>query len=266
MDDVGSNARQSNRTAHGSVAVMCRDELKGNACWASAFAAERKDHRYYELVEDTIQQDFVFRYFAIKDAGGTVRSVQPFFVIDQDMLVGMSPRIGGVDTIHPPPVAAIHEDAHADGRMRCGRRPSGWSRLRTGRLCSDSGAKARAAGPQAEDRIDCPQGVPGQVSFRPAVLRGRGIYPRAEPADDLPRHQLRRLRRLHEARAQQRDAKEAAQEIRRRGAGRSDRDERGGRRHPSHRRYLPALPSGLRPVEASFRETDQGVFLQPGPS
>lgn len=97
MDDVVGNVRQSDRIAHGgSVEVMCRDELKGYAHWVSAFAAERKDHRYYELVEDTIQQDFVFRYFAIKDDSGTVRSVQPFFVIDQDMLVGMSPRIGGV--------------------------------------------------------------------------------------------------------------------------------------------------------------------------
>ena len=64
---------------------------------ASAFAGRHKDHpRYYELVEDTIQPDFVFRYFAIKDEDGSVRAVQPFFIIDQDLLLGTYTRLGGV--------------------------------------------------------------------------------------------------------------------------------------------------------------------------
>ena len=59
-------------------------------------SSKRKDHRYYELVEDTIQPDFVFRYFAIKDEDGSVRAVQPFFVIDQDLLLGTNTRLGAV--------------------------------------------------------------------------------------------------------------------------------------------------------------------------
>src|SRR5580700_4674872 len=47
-------------------------------------------------VEDTIQPDFVFRYFAIKDEDGSVRAVQPFFIIDQDLLLGANSRLGGV--------------------------------------------------------------------------------------------------------------------------------------------------------------------------
>ncbi len=82
--------------AGGSIEVMSREELMGCARWTGAFAHERKDHRYYEVVEDTIQPDFAYRYFAIKDESGTVRAVQPFFLIDQDLLVGMSPRIGAV--------------------------------------------------------------------------------------------------------------------------------------------------------------------------
>ena len=42
-------------------------------------AGKHKDHRYYELVEDTIQPDLVFRYFAIKDEDGSVCAFQPFF-------------------------------------------------------------------------------------------------------------------------------------------------------------------------------------------
>jgi len=75
---------------------MSRDEVMGCARWASAFAGKHKDHRYYELVEDTIQPDFVFRYFAIKDEDGSVRAVQPFFIIDQDLLLGTNTRLGGV--------------------------------------------------------------------------------------------------------------------------------------------------------------------------
>jgi hypothetical protein len=89
--------RQSDRAAtSGSVEVMSRAEVMGCPRWASAFAGKHKDHRYYELVEDTIQPDFVFRYFAIKDADGGVRAVQPFFIIDQDLLLGTNTRLGVV--------------------------------------------------------------------------------------------------------------------------------------------------------------------------
>jgi hypothetical protein len=74
---------------------MSRGEVMGRAWWASAFAGKHKDRRYYELVEDTIQPDFVFRYFAIKDDDGSVRAVQPFFIIDQDLLLGTNTRLGG---------------------------------------------------------------------------------------------------------------------------------------------------------------------------
>src|ERR1700739_2672897 len=94
--DVGA-PRQSGRTANrGSVEVMSRGEIMRCARWTSAFAGKHKDHRYYELVEDTIQPEVVFRYFAIKDKDGSVRAVQPFFIIDQDLLLGTNTRLGGV--------------------------------------------------------------------------------------------------------------------------------------------------------------------------
>ena len=92
-----SPQRQSEpTTTRGSVEVMSRGEVIGCARWANAFAGKHKDHRYYELVEDTIQPDFVFRYFAIKDEDGSVCAVQPFFIIDQDLLLGTNTRLEGV--------------------------------------------------------------------------------------------------------------------------------------------------------------------------
>jgi hypothetical protein len=77
------------RSVDGSVAVVTRDELARCGHWAAAFCDQRKDHRYYELVEDTICPDFEYRYVAVKDADGEIRAVQPFFVLDQDMLAGI---------------------------------------------------------------------------------------------------------------------------------------------------------------------------------
>jgi Peptidogalycan biosysnthesis/recognition len=74
----------------GRVEVASREELSGCPHWARAFAGKRKDHRYYEIVEETILQGFEYRYFAIKDEHGEVRAVQPFFVHDQDLLEGIS--------------------------------------------------------------------------------------------------------------------------------------------------------------------------------
>lgn len=70
------------------VEVVSRAELAHCRHWSSAFASSRKRGRYYELVEDTIRQGFDYRYFAIKDALGEVRAVQPFFLLDQDILAG----------------------------------------------------------------------------------------------------------------------------------------------------------------------------------
>ena len=81
-------------TYSGTVEICTRDGLSRSPRWSRAFAAERKDHRYYEIIEDTIRGEFDYGYFVIKDGAATVRAVQPFFVVDQDLLVGASPRYG----------------------------------------------------------------------------------------------------------------------------------------------------------------------------
>jgi hypothetical protein len=74
----------------GSVATVTRDEIARYPHWTGAFSRERKDRRYYELIEDTICPDFDFRYFVVKDAGGDICAIQPFFILDQDLLAGIS--------------------------------------------------------------------------------------------------------------------------------------------------------------------------------
>jgi len=58
--------------------VIGRDDLQRCPRWQVAFANERKDHRYYELVEDTLHPEFEYRYFVLRDAIGQISAVQPF--------------------------------------------------------------------------------------------------------------------------------------------------------------------------------------------
>jgi hypothetical protein len=75
-----------------SVEIVTRAELESCAAWRSMFAGERKDYRYYEIVEDALPDNFEYRYFAIRDDSGHIRAVQPFFLIDQDILEGIKPE------------------------------------------------------------------------------------------------------------------------------------------------------------------------------
>lgn len=79
-----------------SVGLVSRAELAHCRHWNNAFADKRKDHRFYELMEDTIHKEFEYGYITIRDERGAVCAVQPFFVLDQDIVVGVSPKIGPV--------------------------------------------------------------------------------------------------------------------------------------------------------------------------
>src|SRR5438552_679852 len=70
-------------TCRGRMAqVATRAELGTSPGWQGAFSHERKDWRYYEIVDDTLKQDFEFRYLVLDGA------IQPFFLLDQDLTAG----------------------------------------------------------------------------------------------------------------------------------------------------------------------------------
>jgi len=72
------------------IEIVDRAEVECYPHWRRAFAAQRKDHRYYALLDETLDQSFDYRYFVIKDANGEVLAIQPFFLLDQNMLAGVS--------------------------------------------------------------------------------------------------------------------------------------------------------------------------------
>jgi predicted N-acyltransferase len=77
-----------------TVCVISHRELRTCPYWQNAFKSQHKDHRYYDLLNDTIHPEFRYLYLALKDAGGSICSVQPSFVLDQDVLAGARPYLG----------------------------------------------------------------------------------------------------------------------------------------------------------------------------
>src|SRR5262249_16321263 len=77
----------------GRVRPISRADLAGCDHWQLVFADKRKDRRYYELVEDTIREGFEYQYFVIEDEHGEVIAIQPFFLLDQDLVAGVSVQI-----------------------------------------------------------------------------------------------------------------------------------------------------------------------------
>ena len=71
------------------MTVLCRGELAHCRRWASSFSGKRKDRRFYELIEETLEQGFDYRYLIVADARGETVAVQPCFLLDQDLLAGI---------------------------------------------------------------------------------------------------------------------------------------------------------------------------------
>jgi|HubBroStandDraft_1064217.scaffolds.fasta_scaffold00732_12 hypothetical protein len=93
---TGPSAGNAVARPAGSITVISRSDLAHCPQWRLAFAGKRKDRRFYELVEDTIPEGFDYRYFAIRDEQGEICAVQPFFLLDQDLLVGLGPTVAAV--------------------------------------------------------------------------------------------------------------------------------------------------------------------------
>jgi Acetyltransferase (GNAT) domain len=74
-----------------TVRLASREDVARLPQWSRAFADERKDHRFYELVENTLPEGFRYGYLVVAD-GGAVRAVQPYFIVDQDLLAGTGAR------------------------------------------------------------------------------------------------------------------------------------------------------------------------------
>ena len=249
----------------GSVEVVSRLEAMQCSHWINAFNAEAKDRRYYELVEDTIHAEFDYRYFIVRDWQGEICAIQPFFVLDLDLLVGAKPRFGRltdfIRRLWPRFMRArtlmmgcAAGEGHLDGHDKFAQRSS--ARL----LSSAIVKKAR----DLKARLIVLKEF--HAKYRPVLecfveenFTRIPSLPNVMLDIDYASFEEYMMRALSGGARQ-----ETAVEVEGRGPGRAaDRNERRRRRRTDHRGGLSALSASLQPVEPAFREADQGIFLRP---
>ena len=80
----------------GRARIVTLQELKASEAWPRAFEGKYKDHRYYEMLEGTLANDFEFRYVVLEDELKVIRGAQPIFFVQQNLVEGVPGAIRSV--------------------------------------------------------------------------------------------------------------------------------------------------------------------------
>lgn len=83
----------------GAAQVVDLAALQQEAAWPKALAEKAKDHRFYEIVEQTLASGFEHHYVILRDESGEVRGVQPIFFVQQNLIEGVPALRGPVEGI-----------------------------------------------------------------------------------------------------------------------------------------------------------------------
>jgi len=76
--------------------VLQLRELKTCDAWKLALQNKCQDHRYYEIVEETLECGFEHHYLLLTDASGDVRAIQPLFFVRQNLVEGVRGKIRSI--------------------------------------------------------------------------------------------------------------------------------------------------------------------------
>ncbi len=85
--------------AKGIARVLSRADLNDCDAWQHAFAGKTKDHRFYEIVADTLDSKFEHHYLLLEDQHGKVRGIQPVFFVQQNLMEGIPALRSAVEKI-----------------------------------------------------------------------------------------------------------------------------------------------------------------------
>jgi predicted N-acyltransferase len=80
----------------GVARVVSLAELQECEPWRGAFQRQCKDHRYYEIVDETLESGFEHHYLVLEDHSGQVRAIEPVFFVRQNLLEGVPGKIRSV--------------------------------------------------------------------------------------------------------------------------------------------------------------------------
>ena len=80
----------------GVIKVLALAELQNCGAWKRALQNKCKDHRYHEIVQETLQCGFEHHYLLIEDHAGQVRAIQPVFFVRQNLVEGVRGRVRSI--------------------------------------------------------------------------------------------------------------------------------------------------------------------------
>jgi hypothetical protein len=80
-------------TSFGSASVHETVPAADQDAWKASFGRYAADNRYYDLVRETLGDQFAHRYLILRDKQGAARAVQPFLVVQQDLITGTPPFV-----------------------------------------------------------------------------------------------------------------------------------------------------------------------------
>jgi hypothetical protein len=75
-------------TSFGSASVSEIIPPEDYEVWVGGFRGYAVDQRYYEIVHESLKDQFSHYYLLLKDAGGATRAIQPFLIVSQDLATG----------------------------------------------------------------------------------------------------------------------------------------------------------------------------------
>src|SRR5215467_10876084 len=78
------------------VRVLQLSELQNSEAWKRVLRNKCKDHRYYEIVEETLECGFEHHYLQLEDGSGNVRAIQPVFFVRQNLVEGVPGKIRSI--------------------------------------------------------------------------------------------------------------------------------------------------------------------------
>jgi hypothetical protein len=76
-------------TSFGRAVVADKVPPKDAAIWEEGLREAANDHRYYELTHHALQDQFTHYYLLLKDSSDVTRAIQPIFIVNQDIVLGM---------------------------------------------------------------------------------------------------------------------------------------------------------------------------------
>lgn len=83
---------------NGIARILSRAQLARSEAWPRAFQGKTKDHRFYEIVADTLD-NFEHHYLSLEDSTGRVRGIQPVFFVQQNLVEGIPALRAAVEKI-----------------------------------------------------------------------------------------------------------------------------------------------------------------------